>query len=125
MVMVYDKDDKVVLKDGAENTTEIKLKGKDRKKLMLAEIKSIKYNGISTDISKNNMTFLWLYDKNKNIKMLSQYVKSKKDYNILAVYDGKNTKITGKDSSGKISKVFSGLKIIKVVTNKGDLSWSY
>jgi parallel beta-helix repeat protein len=125
MVMVYDKDDKIVLKDGLGNTTEIKLKGKNRKILMSAEIKSLKYNGVSADISKNKMVYLWLYDKNKNLKILSQSVQSRRGYNILAVYDGKNTKITGKDSSGKISKSFSGLKIIKITTNKGDLSWSY
>ena len=92
---------------------------------MSAEIKSIKYNGVSADISKNRMTFLWLYDKSSNLKILSQYVKSKKDYNILAVYDGKNTRLTGKDSTGKITKSFSGLKILKISTSKGDLQWSY
>ena len=100
---------------------------------MSAEIKSIKYNGVSADISRNKMAFLWLYDKSSNLKILSQYVKStlrlrsgqEKDYNILAVYDGKNTKIAGKDSSGKISKSFSGLKIIKITTNNGDLGWGY
>lgn len=65
--------------------------------------------------------------------MLSQRVRStlrqaqgkQNDYNILAIFDGKNTKIIGKDSSGKISKSFSGLKIIKITTKKGDLDWGY
>ena len=98
---------------------------KNRKILMSAEIQSIKYNGVAAKINKNTMAFLWLYDKNKNLKMLSQYITSKKDYNILAVYDGENTKLIGKDSTGKILKSLSGLKIIKITTNKGDLQWSY
>ncbi|MCX6718454.1 MAG: hypothetical protein NTY81_02525 [Candidatus Staskawiczbacteria bacterium] len=122
---ISDKDDVIILTDHAGNTTEIDLKSKNRKILMSAEIKAIKYNGVSVDISKNQMAFLWLYDKNKNLKMLSQYAKSKKEYNVLAVYDGKNTSLIGKDSSGKILKSLSGLKIIKITTNKGDLSWSY
>jgi len=124
-ILINDKDDIVVLTDQAGNTTEIKFKDKNRKILMSAKIKSLKYNNVSVDVSKNNMVFLWLYDKNKNLKMLSQSVTSKKNYNVLAVYDGKNTKIIGRDSSGKIAQTFSGLKIIKVTTNKGDLSWSY
>jgi len=56
--------------------------------------------------------------------MLFQRVRSKNDYNILALFDGKNTKISGKDSSGKISKFESGLKIIKVTTKKRDLEWA-
>lgn len=124
-VAVSDNDDKIVLTDQAGNTTEIKLMGKNRKILMSAEIKSIKYNGVLADISKNKMAFLWFYDKKGNLKMLSQHVKSKNDYNILAVYNGKNTRIIGKDSSGRISKTESGLKIIRITTDNGDLNWSY
>jgi len=125
MVMVYDEDDTVVLKDGAENTTEIKLKDKDRKKKMSAKIKSIGYNGIFADISKNEMDFSWSYDKKGNLKKLTQKVKSQKDYSITAIYDGANTKITGRDSTGRVSESFSGLKIIRVATEGGDLQWSY
>ena len=120
-----DKDDTITLTDKAGNITEIKLKDKNRKITMKAEIKSIKYNGKLADTSKNKMAFLWLYDKNKNLKMLSQYVASKKDYNVLAVYNGKNTTLIGKDASGKILKTEKGLKILKVTTNNGDLNWSY
>jgi len=124
-VVVNDKDDVVTLTDKAGNITEINLKGKDRKKFMLAEIKSLKYNGVLTDISKNKMIFSWLFDKNKNLKMLSQYVASKKDYNILAVYDGKNTLLLGRDKTGRIIKNEKGLKIIKISTDRGDFVWNY
>ena len=124
-VLVADKDDVITLTDQAGNTTEIDLKSKNRKILMSADIKAIKYNGVAVDVSKNTMAYLWLYDKNKNLKLLSQYIVSKKNYNILAMYDGKNTSLIGKDSTGKILKSISGLKIIKITTSKGDLTWSY
>ena len=122
---VADRDDVVTLTDKSGNITEINLKSKNRKILMKAEIKSIKYNGMPADVSKNSMGFLWLYDKKGNLTALSQYVASKSNYNILAIYNGKNTIITGKDSSGKFLKTISGLKLIKITTNKGDLNWSY
>ncbi len=58
-------------------------------------------------------------------KMLSQHVNSRKDYNVTADFDGKNTVLEGKDVGGKIKKTFSGLKIIKITTNKGDFDWNY
>jgi hypothetical protein len=124
-ISILDEDNLITLKDQAGNTTEIKLKDKNRRILMRAEIKSIKYNGILADKNKNQMAFFWLYDKNKNLKILSQYVKSKNDYNILAVFNGKNTTFLGRDSSGKIFKTEKGLKIIKITTDKGNLSWGY
>lgn len=124
-ITITDKDNIITLADKAGNTTEIKLKDKNRKILMKAEIKSIKYNGKLVDTSKNKMAFLWLYDKKQNLKILSQYVVSKKDYAILAVYNGKNTTFVGKDSYGKIKKTEKGLKILKITTDKGDLNWSY
>ncbi len=124
-ISVLDNDNVITLTDQAGNTTKITLKDKNRKKSMKAEIKSIEYNGIQADISKNKMVFSWNYDKKGNLKKLSQHVKSKKDYDITAVFDGRNTKITGKDFPGKILQTFAGLKILKITTNKGDLGWSY
>ncbi|MCX6723171.1 MAG: hypothetical protein NT094_03880, partial [Candidatus Staskawiczbacteria bacterium] len=118
-VSVQDKDNVIILTDKVGNTTEIDLKAKNRKILMQAEVKAIKYNGVVVDVSKNKMAFLWLFDKNNNLKMLSQHVQNKNGYNILAVYNGKNTSLIGKDSSGKILKSVSGLKLIKITTNKG------
>jgi hypothetical protein len=124
-ITITDKDDIITLTDKAGNTTEIKLKDKNRKITMKAEIKSIKYNGKLADTSKNKMAFLWLFDKKGKLTMLSQYVSSKKDYNVLAVYNGKNTTLLSKDSSGRIMKTEKGLKILKIATNNGDLSWGY
>ncbi len=124
-IVITDKDDVVTLTDQAGNVTEIKLKDRDRKKSMAAEIKSLTYNGVAADITKNSMQYSWSYDKTGIMKKLSQHVKSRKEYIIDADFDGKNTKVAGKDFPGKISQTFSGLKIIKVITNKGDFNWSY
>jgi len=125
-VSVSDKDDTTTLTDQAGNTTEIKLLNKNRKMLrMVSGIKSIKYNGVSANTSRTLMSYLWVFDWKKNLIALSQSVLYKNGYNILAVYDGKNTRLMGKDSSGRILKTLKGLKIIKITTNKGDLTWSY
>ncbi|MEK7664475.1 MAG: alpha/beta fold hydrolase [Patescibacteria group bacterium] len=124
-IVINDKDDVILLSDLAGNTTEIYLKEKNKEKSMSAEVKLLKYNGTSVDISKNQMKFSLSYDKNQNLKKLFQTVKSKKDYSIQAVYNGTQTKISGKDSLGTISETINGLQIIKVSTKKGDLMWSY
>ena len=124
-VKVTDNDDTVNLTDQAGNITEINLKDKNRKKKMSAEVKSIKYNQEMPDISKNKMVYKWDYNKSGELIKFSQHIKSKKDYNISADFDGKNTVVKGKDSFGKISKLFTGLKILKITTNKGDFDWSY
>jgi len=124
-ITITDKDNIITLTDKAGNVTEITLKDKNRKITMKAEIKFIKYNNKLADTGKNKMAFLWIFDKKGKLTMLSQYVASMKDYNILAVYGGKNTTLLGKDSSGRILKTEKGLKILKVTTNNGNLSWSY
>ena len=124
-VTVTDNNNVITLADQAGNVTEITLKEKGRKKSMKAEIKSIKYNGVAANITKNVMQYSWVLDKTGQLKKFEQHIKSRKDYNITAVFDGKNTKITGKDFPSKISKSFTGLKIIKITTNKGDFTWSY
>jgi hypothetical protein len=144
-IIVADNDDTITLTDQAGNVTLMKLKDKNRKKGMSAEIKSLSYNGKQADISKNKMAFSWKTesgkdkddnrkenekgdrneDKNKKLIVLSQSVQSKKDYNILALYDGTNTKLTGRDATGKISKSLSGLTLLTVKTNQGDLTWGY
>ena len=141
-VTVVDADDTITLTDQAGNATIMKLKNSNRKKNMSAEIKSLSYNGKNADISKNKMAFSWTLatskdkeekkenkrgdkgdDKNEKLTVLSQSVQSKKDYNILALYDGTNTKLTGRDASGKISKSVSGLALLTIKTTQGDLTW--
>ncbi len=124
-VSVVDKDDTITLTDQAGNITEIKLLNKNRKVLRsVLGVKSIKYNGAQAKVN-GLATFSWAVDRKGKLIVLSQSVLLKNGYTILAIYDGKNTKMTGRDSKGLILKKFSGLKIIKVLTSKGNLSWEY
>ena len=92
---------------------------------MQSTIQSLSYNGTLQDVSKNILAFLWTYDKSGNLTKLSQNVAAKKTYVILAVYNGKKTSLVGLDKTGIILKSITGLDLLKVATNKGDLAWSY
>ncbi len=124
-VTVLDNVNDILLTDQAGNNTEIKLKEKNRKISMQSTIQSLSYSGILQDISKNILAFVWAYDKNNNLTFLSQNVAAKKTYVILAVYNGKKTSLVGIDKTGVILKSITGLDLLKVSTNKGDLAWSY
>jgi len=124
-VTILDNVNDILLTDQAGNTTDIKLKEKNRKISMQSTIQSLSYNGIAQDVSKNILAFVWTYDKNGNLTFLSQNVAAKKTYVILAVYNGKKTSLVGLDKTGIILKSITGLDLLKVSTNKGDLAWSY
>ncbi len=126
-VSVSDKDDIITVTDQAGNATVMKLKDKNRKRSLKAEIKSISYNGQVADLSKNSMAFSWAYDRKDKDKLvlLSQIVTAKKDYLVSAIYNGKSTVLLGRDASGKIKKTLPGLTLLKIATSTGDLNWSY
>ncbi len=124
-ISLADQDNTITATDEAGNKTVLTLKDKNRKNLMKAEIKSLSYNGQSQDISRNKLNFAWAFDKKKNLELLSQSVQSKKNFNILAIFDGKKTSLVGRDSSGIIFKTLKGLVLLKISTNQGDLVWSY
>lgn len=124
-ITILDQDDSVTLTDQAGNVSQIILKDKERKKKLKAEIKSLSYNGQAADISQVVLKFNWDYDTQGLLKVLEQHVKSKKDFNIDAVYKPNISQISGKDQSGKVNKSLAGLVIIKVNTNKGDMAWGY
>jgi len=124
-ITVLDNINDILLTDQAGNTTDIKLKEKNRKVSMSSTIQSLSYNGTSQDISKNILAFLWAYNKNNNLTLLSQSVAAKKTYLILAVYNGTKTSLVGIDKTGIILKAIAGLDLLKVTSNKGDLGWSY
>jgi triacylglycerol esterase/lipase EstA (alpha/beta hydrolase family) len=122
---VTDSDSVVTATDSAGNVTILTLKDKDRRKNTKAEIKSLSYNGKLADITKTNLSFSWQLDKKQNLKELNQRVKSKKDFNIEASYENEKTKIQGRDGTGKINQTVTGLKILKILTDKGDFNWSF
>ena len=61
----------------------------------------------------------WSEFRVPNYVVMSKLMKNK------VIFDGRNTKITGKDILIRILKIEKGLKILKITTDKGDLSWSY
>lgn len=122
---ILDNDDTVTASDLSGNQTVLRLKDKNRKNSMKAEIKSLSYNGKIMDLSKNMLHFDWLFDKKNNLQVLSQIIQSKNNFNVLSSYALGRTIITGRDQSGKLSKLIKGLEFIRVITKNGDLGWSY
>ncbi len=123
-VSVLDSDNVITLEDEAGNKTKLEFKEKDRKVRLKAELKSISYNNNTPIQLSNKMSFFWLYQK-QDLKLLSQYIKSKNDFNILSVFLNNKTTLIGKDQNGKIRKTLPGLSLLKVTTDKGELNWSY
>ena len=122
---VKDEGNVITATDAAGNQTVLTLQDKDRKRSLKADIKSLSYNGKKADISKTNLHFDWLFDKKGKLQLLTQQLRSKKDFNILAIYGLNKTVITGRDQSGKIKQTLPGLVLLKVSTNQGDFNWSY
>lgn len=120
-ILPEDKGNRITAKDEAGNSVEMVLKDKDRKHSLKAEIKSLSYNGKPTDISRNKLNFAWLYDKKNQLTHLLQSVQSKKEFFILALFNGKKTIITGLDKSGLLHENKQGLALLKVFTRAGDL----
>lgn len=123
-ISIQDQDDLVVLKDQAGNTSKLVLKEKDRKHKLKAEIKQLLYNGVEADISKNKLVFNWKY-QNNSLKSLVQHVKSKREFNIQAEYNGIKTEIKGKESTGAVNQNFNNLVLLKLKTLSGDFTWTY
>ncbi len=126
-ITLADDDDTITATDQAGNKTIMKLQDKDRKHKLIATIKSLSYNGTSVDISKNALNFYWKLNKNNSLNKLEQYAKNKKEYLIHADYitSDNTTKISGKDKNGKVDKTITGLALLKISTDKGDLVWGY
>ncbi|OGZ68034.1 MAG: hypothetical protein A3C50_03665 [Candidatus Staskawiczbacteria bacterium RIFCSPHIGHO2_02_FULL_43_16] len=123
--VVVDNDNVITLADQAGNVTQITLKNKNRKITRTARIDLLTYNGALADIGSNMMVHAWMADKNGELSTLVQQIIFKDDFHIQTIFNGKTTMVVGKDSSGRIYETFSGLKMIKISTNKGGFGWSY
>lgn len=115
----------VSVSDKAGNATTVTFAEKDRKSSLKATLKTLSYNGAPVPLTGNKLLFSWQLSRQNSLSWLSQYAASFKNYNILALYDGKNTKIMGLDKTGIISKTLPGLISLKVSTSKGNLNWNY
>jgi surface protein len=98
----------------------------ERKRLVYAQLISVEYsNGKKYILPRTNMIYVW--DIFKNI-INSQIIEVRKDFFVYADYDKKynQTTITYKDAKNKLQKVkYQGIKIIKLLTNKGDLNYQF
>jgi pimeloyl-ACP methyl ester carboxylesterase len=123
-VKVEQLEDGTVLVDEAGNTLEIKFAEKNRRRAFKANILELAYNGQVTRVDKNRLKVEWTADKFGNIKKLWQYLESKKDFRVRAVYDGKQTKIISKDFGEKrVEELVPGLNILRFWTDKGEMGW--
>jgi hypothetical protein len=126
-VTIVDNPGLVVLADEAGNTTELIFKERSRVKLFSATLLGIKYNGINVPISKNSrFNFYWGYDKKGALNRLVQSIMVKNDFTISANWDFRKniTRVTGKDVVlGRIKEKLNGLKLIRILTNKGDVNY--
>jgi hypothetical protein len=123
-VKVEQLEDGTVLVDEAGNTLEIKFAEKNRKRALKANVIELIYNKHLIGVDKNRLKVEWTADKFGNIKKLWQYLESKKDFRVRAVYDGKQTKIISKDFGEKrVEEVVPGLNILRFWTDKGEMGW--
>ncbi|MDE2312012.1 MAG: hypothetical protein KGJ93_02915 [Patescibacteria group bacterium] len=118
-VTVNDGDNLIQAVDQAGNVTELKLKEHGRKRRLQADLAGLSYNGAPADVSKAALSFAW------GKKLLEQHVRSRKNFKIDAYYANGKTVIRGRDQTGKISQTITGLTLLTVATNKGDIVWSY
>lgn len=126
-VTVLDKDSQISLTDQAGNISVLKLTEKDRKRNLRAEIASLSYNGVLTDLSKNRLSFSWLTDRKGTIQLLTQRAVSRKNFSVTASFLSRTnqTIITEIPKNKRYITVLPGLSLLKIKTNQGDLEWSY
>lgn len=124
-IKVVEGGDSITLTDQAGNLTQLRFKDRNWRIIQKAEIAALSYNNQPVDLSKNKLQFIWLYDRNQKLVLLTQQVQAKNGFNILATYVSDKTLLIGRDKTGIFSKTLKGLIILRVATNKGDLSWNY
>lgn len=124
-VKIRQEENSVVLSDQAGNTTELVFKEKSRKKQMRAELVAIKYNKREASLVKNSFSYSWIVKPTKELIVLVQDVRAKKDFKIDATFERGKTYFSGRDKTGKIEKVVPKLVLLNVVTSKGELTWTY
>jgi pimeloyl-ACP methyl ester carboxylesterase len=123
--LVQDGGQVVTAQDKAGNTTSLTFAQASRKTALRAELTGLSYNGISVPMQDNKLIYFWQVNKQGTLSALSQAVYSKKNYFVVATYDGKQTTLVSLDKVGVIAKKFLGLTLLKVQTSAGTLNWSY
>ncbi len=126
-IVVQDNDSTILLTDLAGNVTKLVLKETNRRSRRKAEVASLWYNNALQDLGKTGARFYWEYTSQNQLKLLDQYAKANNGYNVDAYYQLRTnqTVFTGREQLGRINKTFQGLKLLKIITNKADFTWSY
>lgn len=124
-VSLKDLDDSILAEDEAGNIIKMKFEEKNRKKNFKAEIESLAYNGKAQKISKNNFSFFWHFDKKNNLTSLTQKFQDFKVFGVLASYFKNTTTIMSLTKKGMQIKKLEGLVLLKIITKKGEIIWSY
>lgn len=98
-------------------------------KKIKAELKSVQYNdGEIINLPKTDLKYEWSLDKDGVIKELEQKIKVKNQFEIHAKYNHKKdeTEIKIKlPNQEKQRQIFPGIKIIKLITESGNLDFGY
>ncbi len=109
----------VTVNDAVGNISVLQISEVDGKKSMKVQLQSLTYNGTDASVSPAKLDYAWSADN--LTQELTAYSTT-----IRAVFDGKNTKITTKTGSGKGQvQTVTGLALIKLVTYKGNVKWSW
>lgn len=120
---VVDANGAVTITDEAGNSTILTFAQANRKTALHADLVGIKYNGVPADAKKIKLAYNWLLNAKGDLAGLVQQVYSKNGFYVLATYDGKNTTVLALDKSGLRTTKTTGLRLLMVTTNKGDISW--
>ncbi|MBP9686641.1 MAG: hypothetical protein KBD66_02470 [Candidatus Doudnabacteria bacterium] len=121
---IKERDESVTLTDQAGNTTKVRFKQADRKKVLRAEVESVSYNGKKQSLAGNKFLFFWQLDRNNKITRLYQFASGRNAYYVLADYNGTHTTVTSVSREGVLRRGYPGLKLVRVATVAGTIVWT-
>lgn len=129
IAQITDNGDSFTVTDMAGNSLIINLQDKDQKRSEKISIKSLYYNGTGTPVVDNSFKVSYALDKKtKEVKKLEQEIKIERLGKIRAKWNGKKdrTTVIEKEIGQKKEKqIIEGLKLLRLETNKGNLSFGY
>ncbi|OGE45843.1 hypothetical protein A3E67_03565 [Candidatus Daviesbacteria bacterium RIFCSPHIGHO2_12_FULL_38_25] len=129
IAQITGNEDSFTVTDMAGNTLIINLKDKDRKHSEKISIKNFIYNEATVPAVDNSFKVSYALDKKtKEVKELEQEIKIEGVGKLKAHWNGKKdrTTVIEKETGQKKEKqIINGLKLLRLETNKGVLSFGY
>lgn len=99
------------------------------RKEIKAELKSIQYNSEPIiELPKTELKYEWSLDKDGLIKELNQRIKVENQFDIKAKYNHQKNETEIKiklPNQEEQKQIFSGVKIVKLITKSGVLSFEF